>query len=202
VVLRAPLVATAFIAALFSLPVPSCADPISFLFDVNVTSVQGSFPVPSFQPRFQLIATFDDQITSLQEGPDFREEIYGQVRFSSVPLPAPAPFPNHPLSVFRDPESSNGYLERDHEFLRFARLGLAQVQLDQRKDQVWDRFILIELPFRAVVTSSRPTLTPRTLAMAAGTPSDTPNFEFTSNRFPEGGPFTDGVTYMGFATFC
>jgi hypothetical protein len=199
VVLRAPLVATAFIAALFSLPVPSCADPISFLFDVNVTSWGGNFPIPSFNPNFQLIATYDGQITSSHNSTGFRDETYGFVRFSSVPLPAPARFPNRALSVTGGPQSNHGFFkEDDHNFSLFARLAQSQAQSEEGVIDLWDHFVLLETFGNR--SSLRPTLTPRTLAVTAGTPTDQPNFQFSSARFPESDR-AQGVSYSGFATF-
>src|SRR5687768_15488430 len=91
---------------------PAVADPISFQYAVEVVTLSGPGGWTEYRPpSFEVVATFDDQVTADFQEPDSRYEYYGRVRFSSLPrsLPVPSAYDGRPLIDEFPPDSENGY---------------------------------------------------------------------------------------------
>jgi hypothetical protein len=81
------------ITVLCALPCNADAEPISFLYSVAAISFEKNGVYQPFAvTTFDLVATFDDQVTCAENGPGSGAESYGHVRARGIAIKA-APMP-------------------------------------------------------------------------------------------------------------
>jgi len=195
-VLRAQIVLAASIIVSFAFPSAAVCEPISFLFTVSAGG-----------KTFPLVATFDDQVSRTNEGPNFYFEQYGRVvRFSPVPLVAPSPYAGRPLvDDFSNPffVAGNGFelspiLGIIHSGLLGGALYQPAINFSGGRDYQQEILLYAE----STLLAARPELTPRTLAQLVGTPMGEPTFLFQVAKWDQNtGEFIDGLAYHGVAQF-
>jgi len=88
--------AFSFIMGLCAFPISVAAEPISFLYAVDVGTLLRNDEVQPFEGKsFRLVVTFDDQLTFVDDrADDLRVEGYGRPQYSAVPLSVPSPYPD------------------------------------------------------------------------------------------------------------
>ena len=191
-----------FAALLLAVPSLSHADPISFLFKVQVVEGTGTLPGAFIPVSFPLIATFENTPGQIDETPQYRAEYYGQATFSPIPLYAPSPYEGRPLQELSS-QTNTVWFDWPEGFAHYGQVANSYEQPNRFFSGGRDYEQEIRIESFALGLTSPPDLNPYSLAERAGTPGDEFNlfFHFAKYSIEDPDLVLELAEYRGFATF-
>ena len=198
--LRLRLVGVA--ALLLAVPAVSHADPISFLFKVQVVEGSGTLPGAFTPVSFPLIATFENTPNQIDETRDYRAEYDGQAIFSPIPLYTPSPYEGRPLQDLSS-QTATVWFDWPEGFAHYGQVANSYEQPNRLFSGGRDYEQEIRIESFALGLTSPPDLNPYSLAERAGTSSDEFNLFLHFAKFSTEDPslLLELAEYRGFATF-